>query len=129
MDLTVGPERDEVRVPREAIEERGLGGRREQPLALALAVVLEQAGPERGERRRRGELPADPRGRSPVPGDRSREDHLAVLRPLLGVDGRVEPSLHVRGARAVADQRRRSTLPRASSSPTVTIVLPAPVLR
>ena len=69
VDLTVGRERDEVRVPREAIEERGLGGRRQQPLALALAVVLDQAGPERR--------------RAPTPWRAARRSARSIARPAI----------------------------------------------
>ena len=106
-----------MRVAGEPIEECRLGGRRQQALRLPLPVVLDEAGAELGERRRGRELTSDARGRSPVPGDRPRQDHLAVFCPVPGFVGRVETRLDAGGARIVADERGRATLSQREQQP------------
>src|SRR5207342_3476967 len=96
--LPVGGERAEVSVARGAVEERGLRLVLEEPQRAVLAVDLDQPGPELRERRRRGELAADPPTALPVGPERAREDHLAILGPRLRTLGRVEAGLDLRGA-------------------------------
>ena len=127
MYLPVRAQGDQMDVAGVAVQERRLGRGREQPLRLPLAVMLDQTGAELRERGCGRELAPDPRGRSPVPGDRPREDHLAVFRPIPRLVGRVEPSLHPGGAASSRTSEAEPLSPRASNSPTVTIVLPAPV--
>jgi hypothetical protein len=99
-----------MHVAGEAVQEGGLGGRCQQALRLPLSVMFDETRAELGERRCSGELAPDARCRSPVSGDRSREDHLTVFRPLPGVVGGVEPRLYPGGARIVADERGRASL-------------------
>ena len=94
-----------MRVAREPVEEGGLGRCREQPLRLVLPVHLDERGAEVGERRRRGDLAADPRGALAVGRHGAREHDLAVLGPLPRVGGRVEPRLHARRLRTSTDER------------------------
>ena len=108
--LPIRPQRNEMHVAGEPIEERRLGSGRQQALRLPLPVMLDEAGAQLGERRRGRELTSDPRGRSPVPGDRPRQDHRAVFCPVPRFVGRVETRLHPGGARVVADERGRATL-------------------
>ena len=106
-----------MRVAREPVEECGLRGRREQALRLPLSVMFDEARAEVGESRRGCELTPDARGRSSVPGDRPREDHLAVFGPLPRVVGGVEPCLHSSGARIVPDERGRTSLAQGEQEP------------
>ena len=108
--LAIRPERDEMSVAGGAVQEAGLHGGREQSLRLPLPVVFDQPGAELGQRRGRRELTPDARGRSAVPRDRPREDHLAVLRPVAGRVGGVEPGLHASRGRSLPNERGRPPL-------------------
>ena len=100
-------DRVEVLTTRVPVEEACLGDRREQPLALVLAVHLDELAGELREGGHRRQLSTHTRGAAPLRGHGPCEQDLPVLGPpgARRRGGSVEPRLHLRGPRARPNER------------------------
>ena len=102
---------DKLRVASEAIEQRPLAIRGEQPLVLVLPVNLGDPAAECGEGADRDRTVVDPRQRSPVRGDLAADDeravpkvHQLVERVLRIARDIVEDRLNAQSVGSAADQ-------------------------